>query len=91
MMTPGADPFSPGFEVLILRSTGRMAILSFVIALAAGRHLTKKDVVRVSASQVVIRVAESGSSSRYQVDGDISGRLPVETSVHPQSLMIRLP
>jgi len=68
-----------------------MVILSFVIALAAGKHLARKDVVRVSASRVSIRAADTGKSARYQVDGDISGRLPVEASIHPESLLIRMP
>ncbi len=91
LMTPGADPFTPGFEVVVLRSTKRTAILSFVLALAAGNHLTRKDVVRVMSSQVKISVADSQEPVRYQVDGDISGRLPVEASIHDKSLLIRVP
>ncbi len=91
MMTPGADPFAPGFEVLVLRSTGRMAVLSFVISLVAGRHLLREDVSRFSASHVSISAADGATSARYQVDGDISGRLPVEISSHPESILIRLP
>jgi diacylglycerol kinase family enzyme len=89
--TPGADPFRDDFEVVTQRSCGRRAAMSFLAGIPNGRHVRRDDVVREFAERVRLEPADSGESVPYQVDGDISGVLPVEVSINPDPLWIRLP
>ena len=89
--TPGADPFRDEFEVVTQRSRGRRAAMSFLAGIPNGRHVRRDDVVREFAARVRLEPADSGESVPYQVDGDISGVLPVEVSIDPEPLWIRLP
>jgi len=88
--TPGADPFVPNFEVVAQRSRGRRAALQFVLALARGRHIDRADVDKMISTTIRIEALDE-QALHYQIDGDVGGRLPVELSLHPESLKIRLP
>jgi len=89
--TPGADPFSPELELVLQRRIGRHAALPFFFAIALGRHLGRRDVVRRRVTNVRLVPALSGERVPYQIDGDPGGELPVELSVAPESLWVRLP
>lgn len=89
--TPGADPFTPGFEVVVLRRTGRLAIIAFALDLARNRHLRRDDVDRFHATTVRVEAAPAFGAARYQIDGDLSGELPVEVSVDSETVLLRVP
>lgn len=89
--TPGADPFREDLEVVTQLSRGRRAAMSFLAGIPRGRHVHRDDVVREVARRVRLEPAEPGESVPYQVDGDISGVLPVEISMDPEPLWVRLP
>jgi diacylglycerol kinase (ATP) len=89
--TPGADPSRPGFEVVVQRSVGRLAAVGFALGIPFGRHLTRRDVVRLQGEHVVISGAERGGTVPYQVDGDAAGMLPVTLTTDPRCLRVRLP
>jgi diacylglycerol kinase family enzyme len=89
--SPGADPFRDDLEVVAQLSHGRRAAMSFLAGIPNGRHVRRGDVVREDARLVKLEPSEPGDSVPYQVDGDISGVLPVEISIDPESLWIRLP
>ena len=89
--TPGADPFRGDLEVIAQRSSGRRAAAGFLAGIPAGRHVTRRDVVQEITSRVRLEPAVAGQSVPYQVDGDVVGRLPVEISLDPRPLVIRLP
>ena len=67
------------------------AALPFFFAIALGRHLGRRDVVRRRVTNVRLVPALSGERVPYQIDGDPGGELPVELSVAPESLWVRLP
>jgi len=89
--TPGADPFRDDLEVVAQQSRGRRAAMSFLAGIPNGSHVRRSDVVREVARRVRLEPAEPGDTVPYQVDGDVSGVLPVEISIDPESLWVRLP
>jgi diacylglycerol kinase family enzyme len=89
--TPGADPFRDEFEIVAQRSKGRRAAISFLFGIPSGRHIRRGDVVREIAGHVRLEPSSAGDLVPYQIDGDVAGTLPVEISVDPDSLQIRLP
>jgi len=89
--TPGADPFRDDFEVVAQRSYGRRAAMSFLFGIPSGRHVKRDDVVREVVDRVRLEPATPGDTVPYQIDGDVVGVLPVEVSIDPKHLWIRLP
>jgi len=88
--TPGANPFAPVFEVVVQRSVGRRFAVPFALGMPLGRHVHRRDVWRGVVDAVELKSAGEGRV-RYQVDGDLSGELPVRAWIDPESLLVRLP
>ena len=86
--TPGADPFSPGFEVVSLHRHGRTAVVPFFFAIPSGRHLSMRGVTRRPGHEVVI---EGDRDVPYQLDGDPAGTLPVTATTADETLVVLLP
>jgi diacylglycerol kinase family enzyme len=88
--TPGANPFRGDLEVVAQRGRGRRAALSFLLGIPWGRHVRRTDVVVTRSERVRIEPASPTSPVPYQVDGDVVGSLPVEVTIEPRSLRVRL-
>lgn len=89
--TPGADPFRDDLEIVAQRSSGRRAAVAFLSGIPWGRHIDRDDVVGEVVSRVRLEPESPEDCVPYQIDGDVIGRLPVEITVDPQSLWVRLP
>jgi diacylglycerol kinase (ATP) len=89
--TPGADPFRDDFEIVVQRSSGRRAAVSFLFAIPSGRHVARNDVVRETVEKVRLEPVSPGDVVPYQIDGDVVGTLPVEITIDPRQLLVRLP
>ena len=89
--TPGADPFSPQLEVVVQRRAGWLAAAPFFFSIPLGRHLKRRDVVRRTVDRLRLEPEDPGRRVPYQIDGDPAGELPVEVSVAPEVLWVRLP
>lgn len=89
--TPGADPFRDDFEIVTQQTNGRQAAMSFLFGIPSGRHVTRHDVVREIVDRVRLEPASRGDAVPYQIDGDVVGVLPVEVTIDPRLLWIRLP
>jgi len=89
--TPGADPFRNDLEVVAQHGSGRRAAMSFLFGIPSGRHVARDDVVREVVDRVRLEPASPDDAVPYQIDGDVVGMLPVEISIDPKSLWIRLP
>lgn len=89
--TPGADPFRSDLEVVAQKSSGRRAAVAFLSGIPLGRHVLRKDVAREMVTRVRLEPAVAGEVVPYQIDGDVISNLPVEITVDPQPLLIRLP
>lgn len=90
-VTPGADPFRPGFEVVVQESVGRVAALGFALGIPFGRHLRRRDVTGRSGERLTLTPSDADSRVPYQVDGDAAGLLPVSLSTDPRPVRVRLP
>ncbi len=89
--TPGADPFREDLEVVVQQSCGRRAALGFLSGIPKGRHVHRSDVSRKVVKNIRLEPAHPNRAVPYQVDGDVVGVLPVEVSIDPESLWVRLP
>jgi diacylglycerol kinase family enzyme len=86
--TPGADPFSPGFETVLLNRHGRHAVIPFFFAIPLGAHLRMRGVERLTSREVSLTGAEE---IPYQLDGDPAGHLPVTARASAERLWVLLP
>jgi diacylglycerol kinase (ATP) len=86
--TPGADPFSPGFEIVTLSRHGRAATVPFFFAIPSGRHLTLRGVERFASHEASLVGPES---IPYQLDGDPAGHLPVTARSSAERLWVLVP
>jgi diacylglycerol kinase family enzyme len=88
--TPGANPFAPTLEAVVQRSVGRRAAVSFALGMPLGRHMARSDVWSGIVDEVELRPL-GDARVRYQLDGDLSGELPVRASIDPEMLLVRVP
>jgi len=88
--TPGANPFAPIFELVVQRSVGRRFAVPFALGMPIGRHVNRRDVWRRIVDTVELKPV-GNRRVRYQIDGDLSGELPVRAWIDPESLLVRLP
>ena len=86
--TPGADPFSPGFETVVLNRHGRAAVIPFFFAIPSGAHLRMRGVERFTSQQVALTGSEEFP---YQLDGDPAGHLPVTVRSSAERLWVLVP
>ncbi len=85
--TPGADPFSPGLEVVTLTRFGRRAVVPFFFAIPTGRHVRMRGVERMTTEEVLL----SAEGVPYQLDGDPAGSLPVTARATSERLGVIVP
>jgi diacylglycerol kinase (ATP) len=88
--TPEADPFARSLAVVVQLAVGRRAAIPFALAMPWSVHVQRPDVRSALVDSLVIEAAGREGVS-YQIDGDLGHRLPVEVSIHPEPLLIRLP
>ena len=88
---PDADPFAPTFQLVLNRRRTRGSALAFAGALARGKHLSRPGVEHCALDTVCLEGVNDSFPIPYQVDGDFKGHLPVEISIHPKPLAVRLP
>jgi diacylglycerol kinase family enzyme len=89
--TPGADPFTEGFEVVVHRGVGRRAAASFALGIPLGLHVRRRDVDRRHGRRALIEPVKGSADVPYQIDGDPIGNLPVEMWSTDEELLVRLP
>ena len=88
--TPGANPFAPTFEIVVQQTVGRRFAVPFALGMPLGRHVKRRDVWRAMVDEVEIKPT-GGAATRYQIDGDLAGELPVKATIDPEMLLVRLP
>jgi len=88
--TPGANPFSPTFEIVVQRTVGRRFAVPFALGMPFGRHVRRDDVWRAIVDEVKL-IPSAGVPMRYQLDGDLAGELPVRATIDPEMLLVRVP
>ncbi len=88
---PNADPFGPSLQLVLNGRRSRTSALAFAAGLARGRHLERREVAQHDVDSVRIEGWWGSEPMAYQVDGDFKGHLPVEVSMHPKTLVVRMP
>ncbi len=88
---PEADPFSDVLQAVINTGRSKRSAAAFCVGLFRGRHLRRPGVETVTGERFRIEAADPSFDLAYQVDGDIAGPLPVEVSIDPQILTVRIP
>ncbi len=75
VLAPGADIFSPEFEVICVKDDRRRSYLRLILNTLAGRYPDTQDVRRFATAKLVV----SGKKA-VQADGDYIGYSPVRIS-----------
>jgi diacylglycerol kinase (ATP) len=88
LATPGADPFTPGLEAVVLTRHGRRAVVPFFFGIPTGRHLLRPGVERFPVQRLAL---EGPEDIPYQLDGDPAGHLPVEVEVAAERMWVMTP
>ncbi|MGY1672225.1 diacylglycerol/lipid kinase family protein [Geodermatophilus sp. SYSU D00710] len=74
-LAPRADPGDGLADVVVSAATGPAARAAYALALTAGRHLDRDDVVRVRGREVAV----SGEPVALDADGDLLPPVPART------------
>jgi len=87
-IVPRADLFSDRFEICLYQSTSRWRYLSYFLLTALGLHDSLPDVIHLSAKTVD---AKGSPDIRFQIDGELAGRLPQTFTVERDALSLIVP
>jgi len=82
---PQATPLDGLLNVVTFRDGSLLAGINYLAAVAWGSHVGRSDVCFRQTTRVRI---ESHSHTRYQLDGDPGGELPLEVRCLPQRLRV---
>lgn len=88
VMAPKAKLDDGRFDVLLLKKPGRLAILRFLFAVAAGTHIRLPYVEYFRSNTVHI---QSDSADSVQADGDCLTKLPAHITLLPKALHVLSP
>ena len=78
IIAPGAELFTPEFQVTCITADSRSAYLRFALAVISGRVMNNRDIVRFSAGDLLV----SGEKP-VQADGDYCCHAPVRITAMP--------
>lgn len=77
---------------VVLRKPGRLALASYLRAVATGRHLDRADVRHGRASSLMFEPhTRAAPPAPLQADGDPAGTTPVQVKVLPAALRVVVP
>ena len=85
---PDADESDGQLDLITFKNGGLLSGISYLAAIAFGRHRKRKDVERQQISSLTI---ESDSRVAYQLDGDYGGQLPLKIKVLPNRVRFLMP
>jgi diacylglycerol kinase (ATP) len=85
---PDADGTDGLLDVILFRRGGFFSGLRYVWKIARGTHLNDPSVIRKRGTEVCF---ESDNRVPVQIDGDLSGELPVRLTLMPNAISLLLP
>jgi diacylglycerol kinase (ATP) len=88
LMAPEGDLESGGMHAIVLKKTGRTALIGFVLNVLRGRHLASKNVLHRVTDSLWVR---STIPSAAQIDGEYLGPLPARFEMTEKTLRIFVP
>lgn len=92
-VAPMAEPDDGRFEVLILTSTGRVAMVLGMRQIYAGTHLGRPDVRHETCAALEAELVDDRAADRFllDVDGEPLGRLPIRVELVRAAVSVRVP
>ena len=88
VITPDARLAEPWLDVIVFQGRGALDYLRYLVGVAAGFHLSFKDVVHLRAARLEV---ESEHGQHIQLDGEPADKVPVRLRVRPDALTVLLP
>ena len=88
VMAPKAKLDDGRFDVILIKKSGRLAILQFLYAIRSGDHVRLPYVDYFRSSSVNIQCADPDS---IQADGDCMMKLPAKITILPKALHVLAP
>jgi YegS/Rv2252/BmrU family lipid kinase len=77
ILAPGADLFTPEFQIACMTGNTRVAYLSLALSVVSGRVRENGDIIQIAARELTV----SGIKA-VQVDGDYCGNAPVRITAN---------
>jgi len=88
ILIPDADPFDGFLDCVVFEAKAWISFIRHYRRLRTGTLLNAPGVIRRRVKRVRI---EGPASTRYQLDGDAMGNVPVEVEVRPAALRVYAP
>lgn len=88
-IAPDAVPDDGEFDVVLVESTGKLAMLRSLGAIYSGAHVSFPQVRVVRGRRVVAEPAAGAGPVLLDVDGETPGRLPATFEIVPKALRLR--
>jgi len=90
-LTPHAEFFEPHFGLCLFPSRKLTRWFLYASAVLARQHHRLRDVQLIHGQKVVCKPGEPGTSIRFQLDGELVGKLPATFEVVPEALNLLVP
>ena len=78
------------FELVLFEGSSSFAYLKYMLAIAAGRHVTMRGITTLRTPAAVFS-APPGKKIHLQVDGEYAGVLPARVEILPSALTLLVP
>jgi diacylglycerol kinase (ATP) len=88
VLVPGADPFDGMLDLVVFKAASRLDFLKLYPRLVRATLMDHPDVVHRRVRSVRI---QGPPATRFQLDGDTLGNVPVEVAVLPAALKVFVP
>jgi diacylglycerol kinase family enzyme len=90
-LAPTASLFNSNLSLCVFTSRSRWRYFAYVAAVFARMHPRLRDVTMATAQSLNCAVADSNNTIRFEVDGELAGRLPAIFEVVPDALTLLAP
>ena len=90
-MAPRRDFFAPGLTLCLFQSSRRSRYLAYAAAVLTGRHTRLDDVKEIEATRVKLAAEDNRAPIFFELDGELTGRLPATIELVPDALTLLIP
>lgn len=90
-MAPRRDFFAPGMTLCLFQSSRPARYLAYAASVISGRHTRLDDVEEIETDWVNLAAEESGATIYFELDGELTGRLPAKLELVQNALTLLAP
>jgi len=90
-LAPLASLFESNLSICVFTSRSRWRYFAYVAAVVARMHPRLNDVTMVNAQRIHCATVDAKDTIRFEVDGELAGRLPATFEVVPDALTLLVP